>query len=86
MRRRWTTSMLDVAPRTVVLCLAAAFLSTVLCRPSAAFVEPPVPPPTFPAHVGGRWGPVFEWPHIPMAMAHLPDGRILAFSANEANA
>ena len=30
----------------------------------------------------GVWGPVLEWPHIPVSAAHLPDGRILSWASN----
>lgn len=31
----------------------------------------------------GAWGPVLDWPHIPVSAAHLPDGRILTWASNE---
>ena len=31
----------------------------------------------------GEWGPVLDWPHIPVSAAHLPDGRILTWASNE---
>ncbi len=31
----------------------------------------------------GEWGPVIQWPHIPVTGANLPDGRILTFASNE---
>ena len=34
-------------------------------------------------NVLGEWGPVLEWPHIPVSAAHLPDGRILTWASNE---
>jgi hypothetical protein len=34
----------------------------------------------------GVWGPVIAWPHIPISMANLPDGRILTFSSTEVDA
>ncbi|MDZ4699104.1 MAG: hypothetical protein SH809_05300 [Rhodothermales bacterium] len=27
----------------------------------------------------GQWGPVLEWPHIPVTAANLPDGRVLTW-------
>ena len=30
----------------------------------------------------GVWGPVLDWPHIPVSAAHLPDGRILSWASN----
>lgn len=35
--------------------------------------------------VEGSWGPVLEWPHIPVTAANLPDGRVLTFSSNRRN-
>ncbi len=29
----------------------------------------------------GRWGEIIEWPHIPVHMANLPDGRLVSWSA-----
>ncbi len=34
----------------------------------------------------GVWGPVINWPHIPVSAANLPDGRILSFSSNKEDA
>ena len=31
----------------------------------------------------GQWGPVLDWPHIPVSAAHLPDGRILTWASNQ---
>ena len=31
----------------------------------------------------GEWGPVLDWPHIPVSAAHLPDGRILTWASND---
>ena len=31
----------------------------------------------------GAWGPVINWPHIPVTAANLPDGRILTFASNQ---
>lgn len=30
----------------------------------------------------GEWGPVINWPHIPVSAANLPDGRILTWASN----
>jgi YVTN family beta-propeller protein len=45
---------------------------------------PPPPPPTTPTL--GSWGPVIAWPHIPISMATLADGRVLTWSSTETNA
>ncbi len=37
----------------------------------------------FAADVGGEWGPVITWPHTPVSMANLPDGRIFTWSGSE---
>ncbi|MEZ4699345.1 MAG: putative Ig domain-containing protein [Rhodothermales bacterium] len=34
----------------------------------------------------GEWGPVLEWPHIPVSVANLPDGRILTWASNQVDA
>ena len=34
----------------------------------------------------GAWGPVIQWPHIPVTAANLPDGRILTYSSNQKTA
>ena len=34
-------------------------------------------------HVLGSWGPILDWPHIPVSAAHLPDGRILTWASNK---
>ena len=36
-----------------------------------------------PSNQDGSWGPVIQWPHIPVTAANLPDGRILSFSSNQ---
>lgn len=86
MSQRCTASTPSRTAASVALRFAAALATVLLGGSSAAFVTPPVPPPTVAPHVGGQWGPVIAWPHIPVAMANLPDGRILAFSSNERNA
>jgi YVTN family beta-propeller protein len=45
---------------------------------------PPPPPP--PTATLGSWGPIIPWPHIPITIANLPDGRILSWSSTETNA
>ncbi|KAG1653995.1 Galactose oxidase [Nymphon striatum] len=35
--------------------------------------------------VEGSWGPILEWPHIPVTAANLPDGRVLTFASNRRN-
>ncbi len=68
--------------------LAVALLALgALAAPSGAQaqVSPPNPPPSFSPHIGGVWGPVLDWPHVPVSMANLPDGRILTFASNERN-
>src|SRR5258705_2451161 len=34
----------------------------------------------------GSWGPVIAWPHIPISIATLADGRVLTWSSTETNA
>ena len=34
----------------------------------------------------GEWGPIIDWPHIPVSAANLPDGRILTWSSNQVDA
>ncbi len=70
-----------LAAMLLPLIAALAFASA-----ASAQVQPPNPPPSFPPHVGGVWGPIIEWPHVPVSMANLPDGRILTFASNEPNA
>ncbi len=31
----------------------------------------------------GSWGPIIPWPHVPVSVANLPDGRILSWSGSE---
>ena len=31
----------------------------------------------------GQWGPVIAWPHVPVSMANLPNGKILSWSGSE---
>ena len=31
----------------------------------------------------GSWGEVLPWPHVPVSMAHLPDGKVLTYSGSE---
>jgi len=77
-RSRGTSSSLLAA--ALMACAALAVAVEVHAQ-----VSPPNPPPSFPPQVGGQWGPVLEWPHVPVSMAHLPDGRILTFASNERN-
>ncbi|MEM7126668.1 MAG: putative Ig domain-containing protein [Chloroflexota bacterium] len=35
------------------------------------------------SNVGGEWGPVITWPHTPVSIANLPDGRVLTWSGSE---
>ena len=74
-------------PRSCALgSLALALATLFLVTPAAGQVVPPNPPPSFPSHVGGQWGPILVWPHVPVSMANLPDGRILTYASNEPNA
>ena len=36
------------------------------------------------AHVKGEFGPLFDWPIIPIAMMLMPDGRIFAYGTTPA--
>jgi YVTN family beta-propeller protein len=36
--------------------------------------------------VMGSWGPVINWPHIPVSAANLADGRILTWASNQRDA
>ncbi len=85
--RRETAARLSIAVRSAisfVLSLGLGQTSFVSSADAVVF-EPPSPPPTFAPHVGGVWGPVLEWPHVPVSMANLPDGRILTYASNEPN-
>ncbi len=35
-----------------------------------------------PSYIGGEWGPIIQWPHVPATASNLPDGRILTFASN----
>ncbi|MEM7799605.1 MAG: galactose oxidase-like domain-containing protein [Chloroflexota bacterium] len=37
------------------------------------------------SHVGGEWGPVIDWPEIPVSAANLPDGRVVTWASNRVN-
>ncbi len=37
-------------------------------------------------HDIGEWGPLMNWPHIPVTAANLPDGRVLTFASNRVDA
>ena len=41
------------------------------------------PGPSAGPNVVGQWGPVIQWPLIPVSMANLPDGRVLTWSGSE---
>ena len=41
------------------------------------------PGPAAGPSVVGQWGPVIQWPLIPVSIANLPDGRILTWSGSE---
>jgi hypothetical protein len=66
-------------------CRRALALLPSPASPARAQVVPPNPPPSFAPQVGGSWGPILLWPHVPVSIANLPDGRILTFASNEAN-
>jgi len=34
-------------------------------------------------NVGGQWGSVIQWPHTPVSIANLPNGKIMTFSGSE---
>jgi len=38
------------------------------------------------SNVAGSWGPVIDWPHVPVSIANLPDGRLLSWSSSEVDA
>ena len=48
---------------------------------------PWVPPVTgradLAANIGGQWGEVMTWPHTPVSIANLPDGRLLTWSGSQ---
>jgi len=70
----------------ILRALLVASGAMLLASPAArAQVAPPDPPPVFAPHVGGQWGPVLVWPHVPVSVANLPDGRVLTFASNEPN-
>ena len=35
------------------------------------------------SNLGGEWGDVIEWPHIPVSAANLPDGRLITWASNQ---
>ena len=49
--------------------------------PSFAGVPAPVDPAE--SQNAGGWGPVINFPHVPVTAANLPDGRILTFASNQ---
>ena len=77
----WPHSVLSAAAVFSAVCLASALTP----RSASGQVVPPDPPQSFPRQVGGEWGPVPVWPHVPVSMANLPDGRVLTFASNEPN-
>jgi YVTN family beta-propeller protein len=72
------------APRRL-FALIAFVIASLWVASASAQVQPPNPPPSFPPQVGGEWGPVLVFPHVPVSIANLPDGRVLTFSSNEPN-
>lgn len=36
-----------------------------------------------PGNQYGEWGPLINWPHVPVSASNLPDGRILTWASNE---
>ena len=55
-----------------------------VAKVAVAFQAPPQDPPS-PEECQslGQWGPVIQWPHVPVSAANLPDGRIVTFASNE---
>ena len=74
-------------PPSLSVCALLGALALPLwpASPARAQVVPPDPPPSFAPQVGGSWGPILVWPHVPVSIANLPDGRILTFASNEPN-
>ncbi|WP_179131053.1 putative Ig domain-containing protein [Candidatus Entotheonella palauensis] len=35
------------------------------------------------SHETGQWSGVINWPHIPVSMAHLPNGNVITWASNE---
>ena len=74
-----------------------ALITVSACSGDVEIVAPPAPdynetadPPELvigaangPPDQIGEWGEVLPWPHVPVSMAHLPDGKILTYSGSE---
>ena len=55
-----------------------------VAKVALAFQAPPQDPPSpEECQALGQWGPVIQWPHIPVSAANLPDGRIVTFAASD---
>ena len=69
-----TRSRLSSAVRTLatlsILVAVSAFGASAQAQP-------------FAPEVGGEWTAPIAWPHVPVSMANLPDGRVLTFASNE---
>jgi hypothetical protein len=52
---------------------------------AAALLATPADAQPLPPHEGGNWGPIIDWPHVPVSMANLPDGRVVTWASNERN-
>lgn len=61
-------------------CVRVRWLLYLLSLALPAMAQP------LPRQVGGEWGPIIDWPHVPVSMANLPDGRILTWASNERDA
>jgi len=68
--------------RRLAAGLALAWLAV---APASAQVNPPNPPNAYPPQVGGEWSDIIVFPHVPVSIANLPDGRVLTFASNEPN-
>ena len=64
----------ELAFRTAI---STTFLATLLLGSPTANADP---------YTEGEWGPVIQWPHIPVSAANLPDGRILTWASNRHDA
>ena len=56
----------EVMRRTIFALIAVFFLAVPLAAQR---------------NLGGDWGPVINWPHIPVTVAHLADGRIVTWAS-----
>ncbi len=72
-RKRATRAGHAVAQLTKML--ATILVGTLISAPAWTAPEDP--------EDGGAWGPVTQWPMIPVSGANLPDGRIVAWASNE---